>query len=693
MKYRAFISYSHADRKWARWLHRSLESYRLPTGLETPGGGGRRGRLRPIFRDRDELPSAADLSGAVEEALEQSETLIVVCSPNAAASQWVNAEITTFRNLGRSHRILCYIVAGEPGGSPGEECFPAALIAPEEGLEPLEPVAADARRIGDGRQNAMLKIAAGILGVGFDSLKQREHHRRQRRLGAIAAGSLLISAVTIMLAFNAVIARNEAQARRAQAEDLIDFMLGDLQEQLHRIGRIDVFQSVGDKALEYFAAQKTENESDRTLSQRAKNLRQIGNTRMSQGNQEAALEAFNESLLISEHMAQRAPQDAEAQIAMANSLFYVGFVHWQRGELRKARGIFESIIPIVESVSAREPGNPEWLAELSYANTNLGRVLELEGAYAEALTAYVAVMEVNERLLQLEPDNFEWQVELGFAHNNLGKLYTALGRLDDAESHYRTDLKIKALALADNPGHNLYRDYLGVSQYYLGELLVNRGDYAEAEELLAAAHTHFLFLVEVDTSHKRWRSRQADIERELGKLYMLTGRAVEGSASLTHSITGLEAVLLDEQANAQRRRDLLRSLLLQEDFRTRSANATANGQAANAIRNHIGILLEQEPGNLDTMQLIAYADICEARTKPTASSTALLQSTLDQLEQYFPETRNPPVLVLKSEALSSLGRTTEAAAINENLAGIGYKGLTARVPGTATTAKEDSPKK
>ncbi|MCZ6830962.1 MAG: TIR domain-containing protein [Gammaproteobacteria bacterium] len=32
-KYKAFISYSHADEKWARWSHRALESYKPPKHL------------------------------------------------------------------------------------------------------------------------------------------------------------------------------------------------------------------------------------------------------------------------------------------------------------------------------------------------------------------------------------------------------------------------------------------------------------------------------------------------------------------------------------------------------------------------------------------------------------------------------------------------------------------------------------
>src|SRR5262249_36940666 len=62
-QYRAFLSYSHRDAKWANWLHKALETYRPPKGLigtVTPVGPVPR-RLIPIFQDRQELASATEL--------------------------------------------------------------------------------------------------------------------------------------------------------------------------------------------------------------------------------------------------------------------------------------------------------------------------------------------------------------------------------------------------------------------------------------------------------------------------------------------------------------------------------------------------------------------------------------------------------------------------------------------------------
>ena len=133
-QYRAFISYSHKDKAWADWLHRTLETYRVPSrlvGRQTAAGTVPR-RLVPIFRDRDELPTASDLSQKVNEALAQSANLLVICSPRSAGSRWTNEEVLSFKRRGRSERIFCLIVDGEPNttalrGRESEECFVEAL--------------------------------------------------------------------------------------------------------------------------------------------------------------------------------------------------------------------------------------------------------------------------------------------------------------------------------------------------------------------------------------------------------------------------------------------------------------------------------------------------------------------------------------------------------------------------------------
>ena len=158
------------------------------------------------FRDRDELPGSSNLGDNIVNALQQSRSLIVVCSPRASVSRWVNEEVLTFKRLGREDRILCLIVDGEPNATerPDQaalECFPDAvrLRLDRDGQlssERTEPLAADVRSHADGRANAKLKLIAGLLGVGFDELRQRERQRvRRRRLALVGQGAIAVAAM------------------------------------------------------------------------------------------------------------------------------------------------------------------------------------------------------------------------------------------------------------------------------------------------------------------------------------------------------------------------------------------------------------------------------------------------------------------------------------------------------------------
>ncbi|TVZ37617.1 WD40 repeat protein [Alteromonadaceae bacterium 2753L.S.0a.02] len=230
-KYWAFISYSHADNHWGEWLHKALERHRIPK-REKLGITDRQRipkRLYPVFRDREELSASHELGVILEKALDQSRTLVVICSPHSAASKWVNQEIEYFQKLGREDRIFCLIVDGEPGISPGaisadNECFPTALRYKKVNGSYVpsgsEPIAADARKHKDGKQFALLKLIAGILHVPFDHLRQRDAERRSRLVLTSVTSSAAISVIMIVLAWYAY--RGQQQAEQQQAELLVN---------------------------------------------------------------------------------------------------------------------------------------------------------------------------------------------------------------------------------------------------------------------------------------------------------------------------------------------------------------------------------------------------------------------------------------------------------------------------------------
>lgn len=193
--YFAFISYSHVDKAAASKIQSRLERIRIPREFSAalPTNLRHRKRLSPIFRDRDEIPTTSSLPAALRQFLDQSAYLIVLCSPDATRSDWVNQEIEYFQSLGRADKILCAVVRrSAPTDTDIASVLPAAL---KKENAPL-PLAADLTGKHADFSKEITRVAAGILGVSFDMLYRRESRRKRKALtistSAIAASALIV---------------------------------------------------------------------------------------------------------------------------------------------------------------------------------------------------------------------------------------------------------------------------------------------------------------------------------------------------------------------------------------------------------------------------------------------------------------------------------------------------------------------
>ncbi|MDR1816280.1 MAG: toll/interleukin-1 receptor domain-containing protein, partial [Clostridiales Family XIII bacterium] len=92
-RYDVFLSYRHAPADTAAAVKAMafLESYRPPEFQDA-----RVAQPRRVFRDTEELPVSSALSAAIEEALREARSLLVVCSERTPESAWVDREVRTF---------------------------------------------------------------------------------------------------------------------------------------------------------------------------------------------------------------------------------------------------------------------------------------------------------------------------------------------------------------------------------------------------------------------------------------------------------------------------------------------------------------------------------------------------------------------------------------------------------------------
>lgn len=189
-EYFAFISYQRKDEEWAERLRNKLEHYCLPSSVRKERPTLPK-EIRPIFRDALEL-SGGVLSKEIEQALQKSKYLIVVCSPNSAQSPWVNKEIQRFIDLGREEFIIPFIIDGVPySDNPETECFPPALRT-LRGEKELLGININEM----GRDAATVKVVARMFDLKFDALWQRYEREKKRRMVIIM--SMIIFLVMII---------------------------------------------------------------------------------------------------------------------------------------------------------------------------------------------------------------------------------------------------------------------------------------------------------------------------------------------------------------------------------------------------------------------------------------------------------------------------------------------------------------
>lgn len=440
--YRAFISYSHVDDRFAQWLHRKLESHRRDQ--DHP--------LRPTFIDRAELVAGTDLSAQVRSALTLSDALIVVASPDARASRWVAQEIDLFRQLHPDRPVLTALIAGEP-----ERAFPDALTHHQGQV--VEPLAADFRDGHDGKRLGLLKLIAGLTGQPLDQLVQRDAQARHRRVMAVTAAALLLVLILSAALIAAVRARAEAERQRAEAEGLVEFMLTDLRDKLKGVGSPTVMAAVNQRALAYYSDQELETLDDGSLTRRARVLHAMGEDSERLGKFPEARRSYAEARRITQAVLSRNPRDPEAIFAHAQSEYWVGEAAWQQRSLDVTTQHWQGYADQAAALAKVEPGSKRVLLEQGFAQGNLCELVARRDAdfaralpYCERSTAFMrqalTKFPADQKIIQALANRLGWESEV----------LAGLGRAEPALARRREEAAMMDRLIAAEPENSTYRE-------------------------------------------------------------------------------------------------------------------------------------------------------------------------------------------------------------------------------------------
>jgi tetratricopeptide (TPR) repeat protein len=672
-KYRAFLSYSHRDRTWGEWLHRALENYRIDgdlVGRETPVGPVPK-TLRPIFRDRDDFSASHSLTEQTLAALQASQFLIVICSPNAAKSHYVNEEVRRFKAMGRAERVIAIIVDGGP--SDGEqEYFPPAVrfqVGADGAIvhERDDPIAADARREGDGKQLALQKVVAASIGVPLDDLRKRDAIADNRRIKWVTAAAAVFAALALVTGFLVF-----DHLRREARDEARDKLIAGLTAQL--VGRAEAApgrtQALGDAIT---ATVKGAIEGDDRL-QRAVELLKAGKTaeaellfravaedkaaRVKQDSKDAAAAFRHLGVIAGLADPKRAREAYGRAVALdpedREALYWHGWLQLIAGDLALAerdlnrllkgalaagdeRGIYQGYLRLTDLLTARgnlsgarehsqqahqiakraverNPNDPEWQRDFSVSYNTVGDVLVAQGKAQEALQFFREGFAIRERLGKADPNNTSRQRDLSVSHERIGDIYLSQGDSQAAIEQYQASLDRMVPIRDRNPANLDFQRFTSVTHGKVGDALVAQGKLPDALKSFNASLAIADRLAKTDPGNAEWQRDVSVAHDQIGDVLVAEGKLSEALRSYSASLAIADRLARTAPDNAGWQRDLsvsyskIGTLLMKQN---KPEEALPNFRADVAIAEKLAVM---DPSNAEWQRdlLISHRQVVDA---------------------------------------------------------------------------------
>jgi len=545
----------------------------------------------------------------------------------------------------------------------------AALIHHLKSFAPTDrPTAAEAMRrlaqiVDKPKRRIRQAVAAVLVAVFLAGIGKYTLDLRRERAAALASER------------RAVVAQKEAATRRAQAEDLITFMLGDLRKKLEPMGKLDLLDDVGERALSYSGSLQPSLMTAAELARSAKALNQLGDVRIAQGRLPDAAAMFARARALAHAAVAKDASNQEAQLALMAAYFGHGDTARRRGDLTESLQHNEFYLATARRLSAAWPRNEDYRLETAYAHASVGTLLMSEARYAEARTHFEETMRIQSARVARDPMNLEWQADLANTINKVGVNLMRTGDLSGARKQFEAQKQIGQKLVAIAPDHAPWKQRLALSHAFLGSALMRTGALAEAEREYEAELRIERSLAEIDPENTGWQRNLAVTTSWVAALRGRRGLTADADAAFRDAEGKLAEVIRRDPARVSHQNDLaaLRarwalSYLQRGDL----GRARAVWQRAWTL---LGERTRTDAASRSSTLEVMLTGIAVARTAGDRQILDELQTRADALLAQAPlvSSSDPEVLAWRARLLVTTGRAEEAEPLMSRLSSIGYR--------------------
>ena len=411
----------------------------------------------------------------------------------------------------------------------------------------------------------------------------RRHRLVSTAVAGVAAALILGSIISTWQAVRATRAERQAVAARQRADDLLKFMLGDLYTQLDKVGKLEVLDSVADKAAAYLASLKPEDLNDTTQFSRARVLRLQSAVRAAQGRPADASAILAQAYSLAAKYAAAHPDDLEAVFERAQTEFQNFAIHWNNADYAAAATWAAHYRDSAATLVAHEPNRREWQMELFDARYNLAELRNDTGDLDAARAELTAALDGAAALIAANPRDADLNLKLAKAHYLLGTLAEQQGNFPDEAMHYTQNTALLEKLVADNSKNAETKERLAVSYLFVTTADAITGKTAEAAHALTTAQALLDELLAIDGQNVVLREHAITARLTSESLGAHTTDPAAALRAIERMITELESIAAQAPADRLCTRLLAQAWRQKGEIQLVAGSGRPNDSAAQAV--------------------------------------------------------------------------------------------------------------
>ncbi|MCF3649596.1 serine/threonine-protein kinase [Synoicihabitans lomoniglobus] len=485
------------------------------------------------------------------------------------------------------------------------------------------------------------------------------------------------------------IARTDAQRRQEQAEDLLTFMLGDFRTELQKIGRLQLLDTVGEKAMTYFAELPPRDLTDTALARQAKALTQIGEVRLDEAKYDEASHAFTTAYDRAATLAARHPGDGDILFERAQAEYWIGFVARRRADFPAAREWLLRYRDSAFELVSIEGNTPRALLEVVYGLRNLAVLDRDNGDLESAREGFRAERTALDSMLATTPDDLQLRHRLVANAGDLGLTAEWNGDYPAALEHFFEMSAHVEKLLAQEPEVAVWQVKLAECSMFIGRIQVLMGQPIAASRAFDHAKQIIDRLAAQDPSNRHWQEDIQYIQLEQVTRLLAVGDGETARPILVATLAQLDALVKEEPSSSTLTAGLATAWRLESRLRGMGRSSGADEAIARAIEWGEPLIEAGRANNRTkgefARSLILAGRIASARGQIREAHTQWIRA-LDVLKPQLSGSNDWRLLDPAAQALVLLGRTEEARPFTDRLQRFGYHALDPSAAATLNAA-------